>query len=153
MWCTLLCDLGNGSWLASISQHVMWLPIGFGCTECRYTPAHKVVSVCSFYLATSNAWDADYCDWWSWAFVSLTVMRLCCVNSAEWITVQPEVEALVDRRNIVFDRSPNFPHRFNAAFARLLWPLVQNAEAPSHTSYCSLPIPVRVGGWFASNHR
>jgi len=25
---------------------------------------------------------------------------------------------------VVLDRRPNFPHRFNAAFAKLLWPLV-----------------------------
>jgi len=43
---------------------------------------------------------------------------------AEQIEVLLGVETLVDRRNIVLDGIPDFPHRFDADFTKLLWPLV-----------------------------
>jgi len=50
-------------------------------------------------------------------------MWLHCANTAEWIKVPLEVEILADQRNIVLDESPGFRREFDAAFARLLWPL------------------------------
>jgi len=51
-------------------------------------------------------------------------LRHCCANMAEWIEVLLGVKTLVDPRNTVSDASPNFPHGFDAAFTKLLWPLV-----------------------------
>jgi len=51
-------------------------------------------------------------------------MQLCCTNTAERIEVLLGVETLGDPRNFVFDGSPDLPHRFNAAFVKLLWSLV-----------------------------
>jgi len=42
---------------------------------------------------------------------------LCCANLAEWIEVLLGVETVGYLRNIVLD----FPHRLDAAFAKLLW--------------------------------
>jgi len=33
----------------------------------------------------SNAWDANYCNGWSWASVSLSATRLRCANIAVWM--------------------------------------------------------------------
>jgi len=51
-------------------------------------------------------------------------MRLRCVNTAKWIEILLGVETLDVRRNTVLDGSRDFPHGFNAAFAKLLWLLV-----------------------------
>jgi len=51
-------------------------------------------------------------------------MRVCYANIAERIEVLLGVETLQDLRNIVLDEDPNFTHGFDAAFAKLLWPLV-----------------------------
>jgi len=40
---------------------------------------------------------------------------------AERIEVLLRVDTLVDPRNIVLDRSPDFPHEFDVVFAKLLW--------------------------------
>jgi len=56
--------------------------------------------------------------------VSLSVTWLCCANATERIDVLLGVKILEDPRNIVLDSSPYFSHRINAAFAKLLWPLV-----------------------------
>jgi len=51
-------------------------------------------------------------------------MQLCCADVDEWIEVQLGVEILGKPRNIVLDTSFSFLDGFNAAFARLLWPVV-----------------------------
>jgi len=64
------------------------------------------------------------------AFVRLTVClsrrRARCAKTAERIDVLFEVETPGYPRNIVSDGSPRPPRQreFNAAFAKLLWPLV-----------------------------
>jgi len=50
-------------------------------------------------------------------------------KTPEWMKVLLRVETLGDPRNTVLDRSPNFPHAFNAAFAKLLWPLVSSGSS------------------------
>jgi len=45
-------------------------------------------------------------------------------NTAERIEVLLGVETFGDPRHIVLDGSPDFSHGFDAAFAKLLWPLV-----------------------------
>jgi len=52
------------------------------------------------------------------------VTWLCCANTTEHIKVLLGVEALGDPRNIVLDDSTDFLHEFNAAFAKLLRPVV-----------------------------
>jgi len=42
----------------------------------------------------------------------------------ERIEVLYEMETLLDPNNIVLDQSANFPHKFDATFDKLLWPLV-----------------------------
>jgi len=49
--------------------------------------------------------------------------RLRCANTAERIGVLLGVETLGDPRNTVYDESPDFLYVFEAAFAKLLWPL------------------------------
>jgi len=55
--------------------------------------------------------------------VCLSVMRLCCTNTAEWFEVVLGVETLEDLRNIVLGGGPDIQHGFDAAFAQLHWPL------------------------------
>jgi len=55
--------------------------------------------------------------------VILSVMRHHCVNTAEQLEVLLVMETVGDSRNIVLDESPDFPHGFDAAFAKLLWHL------------------------------
>jgi len=43
---------------------------------------------------------------------------------AEWIEVMLGVEILGDPRNIILNRSPDFLHRFDVAFNKLLWPVI-----------------------------
>jgi len=51
-------------------------------------------------------------------------MQLRCGNTAERIEVLLRVETLGDLRNILLDGGPDFPHSFDAASIKLLWPLV-----------------------------
>jgi len=54
----------------------------------------------------------------AWASVSQYVMRLRCANTAERIEVLFAVEILG-----TCERGSDFLHGFDAAFAKLLWPL------------------------------
>jgi len=82
-----------------------------------------------FYWTASNACNADDCDRWSRASVSLSVClllcltRLRCANTAERIEVLLGLEILEDK-NIVLDGSPGVTHGFNAALTKLLSPRV-----------------------------
>jgi len=55
--------------------------------------------------------------------LSVCITWLCCANTAERIEVLLGVETL-DPRNIVSAGSPDFCHRFNVAFDRILCPVV-----------------------------
>jgi len=43
---------------------------------------------------------------------------------AKWTDVMIGMETLGNKGNIVLDESPDFPHGFDTAFAKLLWPMV-----------------------------
>jgi len=49
---------------------------------------------------------------------------LHCANTAEQVNVLLGVKTLEDPRYIVLDGSSDFLHGFDAAFTKLLWPLV-----------------------------
>jgi len=51
-----------------------------------------------------------------------------CANAAKRIKVLLGVKTHGDLRNTVLDSGPHFPYRFDAAFAKLLWLLVQVSE-------------------------
>jgi len=71
-----------------------------------------------------NARDVDRC---ARCLRRLSVTRLhttTLCKQAKWIEVLRGVEALGDPRNIVLDGSLDFLHRFDAAFTKLIWPLV-----------------------------
>jgi len=62
--------------------------------------------------------------------VCQSVTRLRCavrLKAAERIEVLLGLETLGDLRNIVLDGGSDFPHRFDATFTKLLWPLVSPA--------------------------
>jgi len=54
------------------------------------------------------------------AYVCHAALCDCCANMAEWIELLLRVETLGNLKNNVLDRSPNFHHQFDAAFAKLL---------------------------------
>jgi len=56
--------------------------------------------------------------------LSVSVTRLHCANTAERIEVLLGAEPSGHPRNMLSDTSPDFSDRFDAAFAKLLWPLV-----------------------------
>jgi len=55
--------------------------------------------------------------------MSYDLKRLRCAKTAVRIEVLSGVETLGDPRDIVLDVSHDFPHTFDAALAKLLWPL------------------------------
>jgi len=54
--------------------------------------------------------------------VSLSVLWLRCANTAEWIELQCEMDTVGNKKTQ--DKGPDYPHGFNAASAKLLWPVV-----------------------------
>jgi len=65
----------------------------------------------------------------------LSVTWLCCANMAKQINILFRVETPGDSRNIVIYWSPDFPHGFYAAFAKLLWPLVYIVKCQKQTRF------------------
>jgi len=52
-------------------------------------------------------------------------MQLHCANTADGIEVRLGVVTLGKPSNTVLDVSLDFPHGFDAVFAKLLWPLAR----------------------------
>jgi len=101
-----------------------------------------------YYLAASRGRETrsiainDPVAWVSVSFlVCLSVWlsrdftRLRCANTAEQIEVLLGVEFPTDTINIVLHGISDFRHRFNAAFAKLLWPLVRLSAALCGINY------------------
>jgi len=87
----------------------------------RVRPTHNYSNTLPIVLeAATNAWPADYCNRWPWK----SVRQLCNANMAEWMEVLLCTETLGYLRNILLDGNPDFLYWFDAASAKLLWPLV-----------------------------
>jgi len=51
-------------------------------------------------------------------------MQFCCANTAERIEILLGVETLGETTVVILDDNASFPRRFDAVFAKLLWPFV-----------------------------
>jgi len=56
------------------------------------------------------------------AWVSISLSIVC---QSRGFTVQTDLSFFGEPSNIALDRTPNFPHGIDAAFAKLLWPVVR----------------------------
>jgi len=69
-------------------------------------------------------WTVAIDDHWRLSVCRSVCHAACCATMAESFKVLLEVESHGDPRNIVSDESRDFSWGIDAAFAKLLWPLV-----------------------------